>query len=220
MLPAAKRPRIVIADDHPIVADAFKHLLETEFDVVAVVHDGRQLIDTAREIKPDVITVDIGMPLLNGLEAALRIKRILPETKLVYVTVSRDTDLVQHAFRNGASAYLLKTSAGSELVEAIHKVVRGENYVSPLLVAATADSSVEISPLERTTECSEPRITDRQLEVLQLLAEGKSMKEVGAVLNLTTRTVAFHKYRLMQTLNLKNDAEVVQYAVRNRVTFG
>lgn len=210
MVPGTK-PRIVIADDHTIIADAFKQLLATDFDVVAIVHDGRELINAAREFKPDVITVDIGMPLLNGLQAAVRIKRILPETKLVCVTVNRDTDLLEQAFRCGASAYLPKTAAGSELVEAIHKVLRGEKYVSRQLEGPSVVPTVEPS--------TEPHITDRQLEVLQLLAEGKSMKEVAAVLNLATRTVAFHKYRLMQSLNLKNDAEVVQYAVRKRITF-
>lgn len=218
MVPGTKRPRIVIADDHAIIADAFKQLLATDFDVVAIVHDGRRLIDAAREFKPDVITFDIGMPLLNGLQAAMRIKRILPETKLVCVTVNRDTDLLQQAFRCGASAYLPKTAAGSELVAAIHRVLQGEKYVSPLLTASEVIAPI-VSPVS-AGEPSEPHVTDRQLEVLQLLAEGKSMKEVGAVLNLATRTVAFHKYRLMRALNLKNDAEVVQYAVRKRVTFG
>ena len=213
MVPGRK-PRIVIADDHAIIADAFQHLLATDFDVVAIVHDGRQLIDAARQFKPDVITVDIGMPLLNGLQAAVRIKRILPEIKIVCVTVNRDADLLEQAFRCGASAYLPKTSAGSELVEAIYKVLEGGTYVSPQL---TAPTSMPVVP--PATEPPEPHVTDRQLEVLQLLAEGKSMKEVAAVLNLATRTVAFHKYRLMQNLNLKNDAEVVQYAVRKRITF-
>lgn len=212
MTPGAKA-RILIADDHTIIADAFKKLLATEFDVVGVVHDGRRLIEATKELKPDVITVDIGMPLLNGLQAAERIKRILPQIKLVYVTVNRDADLIRQALRYGASAYLPKTAAGSELVSAIHKVLNGESYISPVL------STSALIPVPAPIGVPEPHITDRQLEVLQLLAEGKSMKEVGAVLNLATRTVAFHKYRLMQNLNLKNDAEVVQYAVRKRITF-
>lgn len=214
MVPGMKRPRVVVADDHPIIADAFKRLLAADFDVVAIVHDGRRLIDAAREYKPDVITIDIGMPLLNGLQASIRIKRILPETKLVCVTVNQDTDLLQQAFRCGASAYLPKTAAGSELINAIERVLQGEEYISPLLLAANA-----IPPIEPVTDILEPHLTDRQFEVLQLLAEGKSMKEVGGVLNLTTRTVAFHKYRLMQALNLNNDAEIVRYAIRKRITF-
>jgi DNA-binding NarL/FixJ family response regulator len=205
----------LIADDHALIAEALKKLLAADFDVVAIVHDGRQLIRTAQELRPDVILVDIGMPLLNGLQAAQRIKRILPRVKLVYVTVNQDADLVAEAFRRGASAYLPKTSAGSELVSAIHTVVRGEKYVSPIVAA-------HVGPLWRTAcveGSTEPALTDRQLEVLQLLAEGKSMKEVAALLELTTRTVAFHKYRLMQNLHLKNDAEVVQYAIRRHIIF-
>jgi DNA-binding NarL/FixJ family response regulator len=215
MGPEQKRPRILIADDHAIIADALTKLLATDFDVVAIVHDGRRLVQAAQEFRPDVIMVDIGMPLLNGLQAAQRIKRVLPQVKLIYVTINRDEDLIQEAFRNGASAYLPKTAAGSELVLAIRKVLNGEMYLSPLLASKTLVPDVG----HETTEPHKPELTERQVEVLQLLAEGKSMKEVGAVLNLATRTVAFHKYRLMQSLNLKNDAEVVQYAVRKRITF-
>jgi len=196
------RPRILIADDHTLIAEAFKELLATDFDVVGVVHDGRLLLQKAQELKPDVVLVDIGMPLLNGLQAAQKIKRILPDTKLVYVSVNQDPDLVMEAFRQGASAYLPKTSAGSELVVAIQMAMKGEVYLSPALSPNTDETPVGQS--------GEAVLTERQLEVLQLLAEGKSMKEVAAVLNLTTRTVAFHNYRLMHHLHLKNDAEVVQ----------
>jgi len=157
------------------------------------------------------VLVDIGMPLLNGLQAAQKIKRILPDTKLVYVSVNQDPDLVMEAFRQGASAYLPKTSAGSELVVAIQMAMKGEVYLSPALSPNTDETPVGQS--------GEAVLTERQLEVLQLLAEGKSMKEVAAVLNLTTRTVAFHKYRLMHHLHLKNDAEVVQYALSRHIIF-
>jgi DNA-binding NarL/FixJ family response regulator len=205
------RPRILIADDHTLIAEAFKELLATDFDVVGVVHDGRLLLQKAQELKPDVVLVDIGMPLLNGLQAAQKIKRILPDTKLVYVSVNQDPDLVMEAFRQGASAYLPKTSAGSELVVAIQMAMKGEVYLSPALSPNTDETPVGQS--------GEAVLTERQLEVLQLLAEGKSMKEVAAVLNLTTRTVAFHKYRLMHHLHLKNDAEVVQYALSRHIIF-
>jgi DNA-binding NarL/FixJ family response regulator len=205
------RPRILIADDHTLIAEAFKELLATDFDVVGVVHDGRLLLQKAQELKPDVVLVDIGMPLLNGLQAAQKIKRILPDTKLVYVSVNQDPDLVLEAFRQGASAYLPKTSAGSELVVAIQMAMKGEVYLSPALSPNTDETPVGQS--------GEAVLTERQLEVLQLLAEGKSMKEVAAVLNLTTRTVAFHKYRLMHHLHLKNDAEVVQYALSRHIIF-
>jgi DNA-binding NarL/FixJ family response regulator len=205
------RPRILIADDHTLIAEAFKELLAADFDVVGVVHDGRLLLQKAQELKPDVVLVDIGMPLLNGLQAAQKIKRILPDTKLVYVSVNQDPDLVMEAFRQGASAYLPKTSAGSELVVAIQMAMKGEVYLSPALSPNTDETPVGQS--------GEAVLTERQLEVLQLLAEGKSMKEVAAVLNLTTRTVAFHKYRLMHHLHLKNDAEVVQYALSRHIIF-
>jgi DNA-binding NarL/FixJ family response regulator len=212
-----RRPRVLIADDHTLIAEAFHQLLVQEFDIVAIVHDGRRLMEAAQELRPDVILVDIGMPLLNGLQAAGSIKRLLPNVKLVYVTVNDDAELVAEAFRRGASAFLPKTSAGSELVTAIHTVLDGGTYVSSLLPTAVAHSGEAVA--DDRVETTRPDLTDRQLEVLQLLAEGKSMKEAASVLNLTTRTVAFHKYRLMQNLQLKNDAEVVQYALRRHIIF-
>jgi DNA-binding NarL/FixJ family response regulator len=212
-----RRPRVLIADDHTLIAEAFHQLLVQEFDIVAIVHDGRRLMEAAQELRPDVILVDIGMPLLNGLQAAGSIKRLLPNVKLVYVTVNDDAELVAEAFRRGASAFLPKTSAGSELVTAIHTVLDGGTYVSSLLPTAVAHSGEVVA--DDRVETTRPDLTDRQLEVLQLLAEGKSMKEAASVLNLTTRTVAFHKYRLMQNLQLKNDAEVVQYALRRHIIF-
>jgi DNA-binding NarL/FixJ family response regulator len=209
------RPRILIADDHALIAEAFSKLLANDFDVIGMVYDGRTLIQTAQRLQPDVILVDIGMPLLNGLAAAQRIKRALPDVKVIYVTINHDPELVAEALRHGASGYLSKTAAATELVTAIHQALGGDCYVSPLL-NVPANSTVA------KTEgfWSEPELTSRQLEVLQLLAEGKSMKEVAAVLNLATRTVAFHKYRIMQNLHLRNDAEVVQYAMRHHVVFG
>ena len=206
----ASRPRIVIADDHTLIADAFHKLLENEFEVVAKVHDGHSLIEAARKLHPEVILVDIGMPLLNGLEAAQRIKRTLPDIKIIFVTINRDPDVVAEAFRGGASGYLPKTAAASELLFAIHKALKGECYVSPPLKPLAPDSRA----------IPETQLTERQVEVLQLLAEGRSMREAALVLNLTARTVAFHKYRIMENLNLRNDAEVVQYALRHHVVFG
>jgi DNA-binding NarL/FixJ family response regulator len=211
----ASRPRIVIADDHTLIAEAFHKLLENEFEVVATVHDGHSLIEAARKLHPDVILVDIGMPLLNGLEAAQRVKRTLPDIKIIYVTINRDPDLVAEAFRGGASGYLPKTAAASELVSAIYKALNGECYVSPQLKPVAGDSRANQSEL-----LPETQLTDRQVEVLQLLAEGRSMREAASVLNLTARTVAFHKYRIMENLHLRNDAEVVQYALRHHVVFG
>jgi DNA-binding NarL/FixJ family response regulator len=214
-MPVPSRARILIADDHAVIADAFKKLLSNGFDVVGTVYDGRSLISAAQRLRPDVILVDIGMPLLNGLEAAQQIKQTLPEVKVIYITINHDADLITEAFRRGASGYLSKTATATELVEAIHLALSGNQYVSPSLSAAENCS-------EQSPQCGSagPELTQRQSEVLQLLAEGKSMKEVASVLNLTTRTVAFHKYRIMEHLHLGNDAELIQYAVRHHVVFG
>lgn len=214
-MPGTGRPCILIADDHVLIADAFTKLLAREFDVVATVSDGRSLILAAQRFQPDAILVDIGMPLLNGLEAAQQIKRMLPNVKIIYVTINHDPDIVAEAFRRGASGYLPKTAAASELVGAIRQALNGELYLSPLLGSSSAGSSASF----RQAPPAPTALTPRQLEVLQLLAEGKSMKEAAAVLNLTTRTVAFHKYRIMEHLQLRNDAELVQYAMRHHVVF-
>lgn len=207
------RPRILIADDHAVIADAFAKLLGNEFDVIATVHDGRSLISTAQKLRPDVILVDIGMPLLNGLEAAQQIKRILPEVKVIYITINHDEDLIAEAFRRGASGYLSKTATSSELAQAIRVAMKGDIYLSSELCSPSKFSQPSIGGLKAS------ELTPRQIEVLQLLAEGKSMKEVAGVLNLTTRTVAFHKYRIMEHLRLGNDAELIQYAMRHHVVF-
>ena len=214
-MPATSRSRILIADDHVLVAEAFKRFLTTDFDVIATVHDGRSLIQTATTLRPDVILTDIGMPFLNGLHAAERIKRVLPEAHLIYVTVNQDPGIIAEAFRLGASGYVLKTSAASELVKAIHCALQGKRYLSPSIAASVPELLAQLDE----SQSSRYKLTDRQVEVLQLLAEGRSMKEAAAVLNLTTRTVAFHKYRIMDSLGLSNDAEVVQYAMREHIVF-
>jgi len=208
------RPRIMIADDHTLVAEACKKLLEADYDVVATVGDGRALVRVAATLKPQVIIMDVGMPLLNGLDAGQQIKQLLRSVKLVYLTMNQDADLAAEAFRRGASAYLLKTCAASELVIAVREVLKGKSYLSPVIAKDTVDFI-----LRQGKELIEEgkRLTERQREVLQLLAEGKSMKEVANVLSLTTRTVAFHKYRIMELLNAKSNAQLVQYAIRNHV---
>jgi DNA-binding NarL/FixJ family response regulator len=212
---ATSRPRILIADDHTLVAEAFKTFLATDFDVIGIVHDGRRLIDAAMALRPDVILADIAMPLLNGMDAADRIKRSLPDVKLIFVTLHRDPSLIAEAFRHRASGYLLKTSAASELVSAIGQVLRGKTYLSQSLRALIP----ELLTLMEDFAPTRAKLTDRQIEVLQLLAEGRSMKEAAAVLNLKTETVAFHKYRIMSSLNLQNDAEIVQCAMREHIVF-
>ena len=205
-------PRVLLADDHALLLGAFEKLLEEECDIVGQVSDGRALVEAAERLKPDLIVLDISMPLLNGLEAGRQIKQKLRHVKLVFLTMNEDPDLAAEAFRSGASAYLLKRSAASELVTAIREAMQGRSYVTPLITEGLVGS------LLRTDE-HKPRhdLTPRQREVLQLLAEGRSMKEVASVLNLTPRTVAFHKYRMMEQLNVKSTAELIQYAVKHHI---
>lgn len=212
----SSRARVLIADDHVLIAEAFSALLKVDFDVVGIVHDGRALIDTAPHLQPDVVLVDIGMPLLNGLEAAQRMKRILPQVKVIYVTINNDSELVAEALLRGASGFLPKTAAARELVEAVHRVFMGELYLSSRLRAVSA--KFEQPPSQDGMAMNLP-LTERQVEVMQLVAEGKSMKQIASVLNLATRTVAFHKYRIMNHLQLKSDAEVTQYALQHHVVF-
>jgi len=204
----------LIADDHTLVAEACCKLLESDYEVVATVNDGRALVRAVAEFKPHVAIVDIAMPLLNGLDAAQQAKELFPGVKLIFLTMNHDADLTVEAFRRGASGYLLKTCAASELVVAVREVLRGKTYLSPMIARDTVDFLLRID--KKLIDEGE-RLTDRQREVLQLLAEGKCMKEVATVLNLTTRTVAFHKYRMMEVLNVRTNAELVQYAIRNHL---
>jgi len=208
------RSRILIADDHTLVAELCKKLLENEFEVVGTVSDGRALVQAASELKPDVIVVDIAMPVLNGLDAARKAREIIPAVKLIFLTMNNDPELAAEAFRRGASGYLLKTCASSEMVTAVRKVLRGMTYLSPTLSKDTVDF---LRRQRETLGKEEERLTERQREVLQLLAEGKAMKEIGDILKMTTRTVAFHKYRIMEVLDAKNTADLVRYAVRNHL---
>ena len=208
------RARILIADDHTFVAELCKKLLETEFQVVAIVSNGRAMVRTAAELKPHVIVVDVAMPILNGLDAGKQVKEASPGIKLVYLTMNPDPELALAAFDQGAAGYLLKTCAASELVIAVRDVLKGKTYLSPSL-------KVKVKYLrweqKRIVKEEEERLTERQREVLQLLAEGKLMKEVAEVLNVTPRTVAYHKYRIMEALGVTSSAELVRYAVRNHI---
>jgi DNA-binding NarL/FixJ family response regulator len=211
---STSRSRILIADDHTLVAELCKKLLEAEFDVVGTACDGRALLRMAADLKPDVIVVDIAMPILNGLDAGQQIKQRLPAVKLVYLTMNPDPEVAAEAFRRGASGYLLKTCAADEMVIAVRRVLRGMSYMSPSL------SKDAVNYLRRQSKMlveEQERLTERQREVLQLLAEGKVMKEVGGILNMTTRTVAFHKYRIMEVIGARSNAELVRYAVRNHM---
>ena len=208
------RSRILIAEDHNLVAELCKRLLETEFDVVGVVGDGRALVRVAAQLKPDVVVIDIAMPILNGLDAGRQLKAILPAVKLVYLTMNADVEVAAEAFRQGASGYLLKTCAASDIVLAVRDVLRGKSYVSRALPRETIDF---LRRQDRELMDERELLTERQREVLQLLAEGKVMKEVGDILHMTTRTVAYHKYRMMEVLGAKSNAELIKYAVRNHM---
>jgi DNA-binding NarL/FixJ family response regulator len=208
------RSRILIADDHNLVAELCKRLLERDFDVVGAVSDGRALVRAAGELKPDVIVLDIAMPVLNGLDAGRQVKKMLPGVKLIYLTMNPDAEVAAEAFARGASGYLLKTCAAAEMVLAVRQVLLGKTYLSKTMSRDAIDS-LRWQHKELINE--EERLTDRQREVLQLLAEGKVMKEVGGILHMTTRTVAYHKYRIMEVLGVRSNAELVKYAVRNHM---
>jgi DNA-binding NarL/FixJ family response regulator len=206
-----RAPRVLLADDHALLLGAFEKLLAGECEIVGQASDGRALVAAAEALKPDVIVLDIAMPLLNGLEAGRQIKRKLRDVKLVFLTMNEDPELAAEAFRSGASAYLLKRSAASELTTAIREVMNGRSYVTPLVTAGMVGSLLKVK------DAGDVELTSRQREVLQLLAEGHSMKEVANLLNLTPRTVAFHKYEMMKRLNVKSTAELIQYAVKRHI---
>jgi DNA-binding NarL/FixJ family response regulator len=208
------RSRILIADDHTLVAELCKKLLETEFDVVGTVSDGRALVRAAAELKPDVIVVDVAMPILNGLDAARQVKEMLPAVKIVYLTMNPDVEIAAEAFRRGAHGYLLKTCAAAELVLSVRDILRGKSYMSPALHKDTVNF---LRNQDKTLVNEDERLTERQREVLQLLAEGKVMKEVSTILHMSTRTVAYHKYRMMEVLGAKSTAELVRYAIKHHI---
>ena len=207
------RPRLMLVDDHTILVEAFRKLLEPFYDVVGSVADGRTLLEVAPQLVPEVVVLDIGLPLMNGLEAGIRLKEQMPNVKLVFLTMNDDPDLAVEAMRSGASAYLLKNSAAEELLRAIQMALKGNRYVTPLIAKGMEKSFIKNPGATGQAKS----LTPRQREVVQLLAEGKSMKEVADVLNVKERTVAFHKYRVMEKLNLGTSAELVQFAIKSKI---
>jgi DNA-binding NarL/FixJ family response regulator len=207
------RTKVMLVDDHTLLLEALKGLLEPEFDVVGAVADGRAALATAQKVKPDVVVLDIAMPLLNGLDAARRFREMSPAPKLIFLTMNPDPDLAQEALRVGASGYLLKTSAASELSKAILRAVRGLKYVTPSMQRGLDELFIE----DPRGEPKRPALSARQREVLQLLAEGRPMKQVADILHLATRTIAYHKYKMMADLRLKSTAELIQYAVKTKL---
>jgi DNA-binding NarL/FixJ family response regulator len=209
-------PSLVIADAHRLFVAGLSKLLANKFRIISTVTDGRSLVDVAQRLRPDLILTEIAMPLMNGLEAIHRIRRAMPSMRIVCISSKSDDDTVRECFQKGVSGFIPKTASGAELVLGLRRVLHGDIYLSQQLPQAAKLFSDSVSASAADDELP---LTERQIEVLQLLAEGKTMKEVAAVLNLTTRTVAFHKYRLMNTLNLNTNAAVVQYALQHRVVF-
>lgn len=210
------RTKVLLADDHTLLLEAFKHLLEPEFEVVGAVADGRAVLVAARTLKPDVIVLDIAMPLLNGLEAARQLQGMSPRPKLIFLTMNPDPDIASEALRVGASGYLLKTSATSELIKAIRDAVHGLKYVTPAMKRELEEVFIEDPRGEKGPRMLSPR----QREVLQLLVEGRPMKQIADILNVAPRTVAYHKYKMMADLRLKTTAELIQYALKNKIVLG
>lgn len=210
-MPSSIKPRVLLADDHVLLLGAYRTLLEPRFEIVGAAADGRELLQLATQLEPDVVVSDISMPLLNGLDAGAKIKKRFPDIKLIFVTVNEDPDLVTTAFRSGCNGYVLKSSAADELFKAIEVVMAGGKYVTPLITGAMIGNLLK-NPAERAQQQT---LTTRQREILQLLAEGMTMKEAAKVLSVTPRTVAFHKYRIMADLGIKTNSELIKYAIKN-----
>ncbi len=207
-----ERPRLLLADDHTLVVEAFTKLLEQEFEIVGVVADGLALLKRAPELRPDVVILDLNMPKLNGMDAGKQLKKLLPLSKIVVLTMSDDYEFAAQALRHWASAYLLKKSAASELVRAIREVLKGRTYVTPKVAQRLLEEFVRDPRAEHETH-----LTKRQKEVLQLLAEGHTMRQVAVLLEISARTVAFHKYQIMQQHGLKTQSDIVMFAIKQRI---
>jgi len=205
------RFRVLIADDHSIVAEGLRSLIEKGYEVIGIVRDGRELLVEALKMKPDVIVLDIGMPLLNGLDAAERLKSLLPKVKLVFLTMNDDPNLAAAALNLGAVGYVLKHTAASELLKAVSEVLEGRSYITAKL------RPENWAVREARAQQFSKDLTPRQQEVLQLLAEGRPMKEIADILKVSEKTVMFHKYHIMQSFNLKNNAELVLFALKRHL---
>lgn len=208
------RPRVLLADDHVLLLEAFRRMLEPEVAVVGAVADGAALVEQALALEPDLVVADVSMPRMNGLEAARRLRGELPRTRVVFLTVNEDPQLAAEAFALGASGYLLKSSTATELREAIRAVLSGRRYLSRRLAGGNPDALPAAASADRPLE----QLTLRERDVLKLLAEGLTMKQIGAELGIAARTVAFHKYRMMESLGVRSSAELVSFAVENRLT--
>lgn len=209
------RLKILLADDHPMILEGVARILEDHFDIVGKVEDGRTLIEAAEEMKPDVVVLDISMPFLNGFEAARKLKKLIPDSKLIFLTMHADATYANEAFEAGASGYLLKRSAASELTKAIRTVTGGQIYLTPLL------QPEDLPSLRNGSEKQVPKLkqlTPRQREILHLIGEGKSTKEIASFLSISVKTVEFHKSNIMETLALHTTAQLTRYAVAHGLT--
>ena len=203
-----ERTKVLLADDHAMVVEGLAALLKDRFDLVGTVGDGSALIEAARKLRPDVIVADMAMPVLSGLEALRRLKAAKSAAKVIILTMHPDAELATEAFRAGASGYVLKLSAGEELVTAIQEVVQGRTYLTPLITKDVISRLTEPAPKAAV------KLSPRQREVLRLIAEGRRMKEIAAILQLSTRTVETHKYEMMRSLGVESTAELVRYAIQ------
>ncbi|NGZ04159.1 MAG: DNA-binding response regulator [Nitrospira sp. WS238] len=207
-----KRPRILMADDHAIVLAGLRKLVEAEGEVVGMVEDGRTLVDMAQQLRPDIVLLDISMPLLNGLDAARQLTKLVPESKLIFLTMHATPTYATEAFKAGAAGYLIKRSAAVELKQAIQAVMRGQHYMTPLITKDVLAATLQ-SPDGQPRKPLVTSLTQRQREVLQLVAEGKGTKTIASILNISVKTVEFHKFRIMSELNLHSTAELIKYAI-------
>ena len=212
-----EKPTVLLADDHMLVAQGIQKLLAEEYNLIGIVPDGRALITSIQERAPDVAVVDISLPLLNGLEASRQIRKMNPNIKIVILTMQSDSSFVTEAFRIGVSAYVLKQSVGSELAFAIKEALKNNTYVSPIIAQDLGDQAVQPTPADKagTVRGFAQELSPRQREVLQLVAEGKAIKEIATVLNVSIKTIEFHKTKIMRQLGLRSTAELTKYAISN-----
>lgn len=206
-----KKPRILIADDHSILLAGLRKLVEGTCEVVGMVEDGRALIAAAKRLKPELILLDISMPLLNGLDAARELKKLVPDAKLLFLTMHSSPTYATEAFKAGANGYLLKQSAASELPLAIEVVLKGQSYLTPSITKPVLEMAMR--PGQAAFKSSLANLTPRQREVLQLIAEGKGTKEIASLLNVSVKTVEFHKARLMEQLDLHSTPALIKFAI-------
>ena len=207
-----KKSRILLADDHNLLLDAYRRLLEPEYEIVGAASDGKTLIHLAQQLAPDLILIDLGLPLLNGMDAGAQVKALMPKIRLVVVTMNEDVSVAVKALRTWASGFLLKKCAATELVSAIREVLAGRTYVTPRTAQQIENEFIR----DPAVQC-EKKLSRRQREVLQLLAEGLTMKEAANALSLTARTVAFHKYSIMVEFNLRTNLDLLKLAIREHL---